>query len=106
MQKLIALTFTFLLGTVAFAADSKPIETVFQRYWSSYAKKDFIKAAADVLQSDLEEAKKALLPVFLEGQMHKDKEVQEMVAAFFGRTVGKSRETMSPQEVFAGMNRL
>jgi hypothetical protein len=106
MKKALLVLLALSLSAVSFAADTKPIEEVFQRYWSAYAKKDFLKAAADMLPSDLEEAKRALLPVFLEGQAHKDKEVQDMVAAFFGRTVGKSRETMSPQEVFAGMNRL
>ena len=106
MKKLIILTLALASAAVSFAANTKPIEEVFQRYWSAYSKKDFVKASADMLPSDLEEAKKALLPVFLEAQGNKDKEVQEMVVAFFGRTVGKSRETMSPQEVFAGMNRL
>jgi hypothetical protein len=106
MKKLIVLTLVLASVAVSFAANTKPIEEVFQRYWSAYSKKDFVKASADMLPSDLEEAKKALLPVFLEAQGNKDKEVQEMVVAFFGRTVGKSRETMSPQEVFAGMNRL
>jgi hypothetical protein len=106
MKKLILLTLALTISTLAFAADTKPIEDVFQRYWGAYSKKDFVKAAADVLPSDLDDVKKALLPVFLEGQASRDKEVQEMVAAFFGRTVGKSRETMTAQEVFAGMNRL
>lgn len=106
MKKLILLTLALSVSTLAFAADTKPIEEVFQRYWSAYSKKDFVKAAADVLPSDLDDVKKALLPVFLEGQASRDKEVQEMVAAFFGRTVGKARETMTAQEVFAGMNRL
>ena len=106
MKKLLALTLALSLNVVAFAANTKPIEDVFQRYWSAYAKKDFVKAAGDVLPSDLEDAKSALLPVFLQAQGHKDKEVQEMVNAFFGRTVGKSRETLSPTEVYAGLNRL
>ena len=106
MKKLLALTLALSLNAIAFAANTKPIEDVFQRYWSAYAKKDFAKAAADVLPSDMEDAKAALLPVFLQAQAHKDKEVQEMVTTFFGRTVGKSRETLSPTEVFAGLNRL
>lgn len=106
MKTLLALTLALSLNVVAFAANTKPIEDVFQRYWSAYAKKDFVKAAADVLPSDLEDAKAALLPVFIQAQGHRDKEVQEMVTAFFGRTVGKSRETLSPTDVYAGLNRL
>jgi hypothetical protein len=106
MKKLIVLTLVLALNAISFAADTKPIEDVFQRYWSAYAKKDFARAAADVLPSDLEAAKKALLPVFLEAQARTDKDVQEMVTAFFGRTVGKARESLPPQEVFAGLNRL
>ena len=106
MKTLLSLTLTLLLTSAAFAADTKPIEDAFQRYWSAYAKKDFAKAAADVLPSDLEDAKKALLPVFLEAQGQKEKEAQELLTAFFGRTVGKARENMSPQDVFAGLNRI
>lgn len=106
MKTLIGLTLALTLCAASFAADTKPIEDVFNRYWSAYAKKDFARAAADVLPSDLEEAKAALLPVFLEAQNHRGKEVQEMVTAFFGRTVGKARESLTPQEVFAGLNRL
>jgi len=106
MKKLLGLTLALTLCAVNVAADTKPIEEVFQRYWSAYSQKDFGRAAADVLPSDLEEAKAALLPVFLEAQSHQEKEVQEMVAAFFGRTVGKSRESLPPREVFAGINRL
>jgi hypothetical protein len=106
MKKLLVLTLALTLNAISFAANTKPIEDVFQRYWSAYAKKDFVKAAADVLPSDLEEAKTALLPIFLQAQGHKDKEVQEMVATFFGRTVGKGRENLTPQDVFAGLNRL
>lgn len=106
MKKLILVTLAVILNTVSYGADTKPVEEVFQRYWGAYARKDFVKAAADVLPADLEAAKAELLPVLLQAQSHKDKEVQEMVGAFFGRTVGKSRETLSPQEVFAGLNRL
>ena len=106
MKKLLSLTLTLLLTAAAFAADTKPIEDVFQRYWSAYSKKDFVKAAADILPADLENAKKALLPVFLEAQANREKEAQELVNAFFGRTVGKARENLSPQDVFAGLNRI
>ena len=104
MKKLLVLALA--LSTVSFAADTKPIEDVFQRYWTAYVKKDFVRAAADVLPSDLDDAKAALLPVFLEAQTRTDKEAQEMVTTFFGRTVGKARESLPPQEVFAGLNRL
>ena len=106
MKKLIVLTLALLVNAIAFAADTKPIEDVFQRYWSAYSKKDFTKAAADVLPADLEDAKTALLPVFLAAQGNTDKQAQEMVNAFFGRTVGKARESLPPLEVFAGLNRL
>lgn len=106
MKKLFLLTLALTLNAVSFAANTKPIEDVFQRYWSAYARKDFAKAAADVLPGDLDDAKAALLPIFLQAQTHKDKEVQEMVNTFFGRTVGKARESLAPQEVFAGLNRL
>ncbi|MGH7956789.1 MAG: hypothetical protein ACREH8_07230, partial [Opitutaceae bacterium] len=69
-------------------------------------KKDFVRAAADVLPGDLDDAKSALPPVFLEAQSRTEKETQDMATTFFGRTVGKARETVSPQEVFAGLNRL
>lgn len=106
MKKLVLLTLALVINAVTFAADTKPIEEVFQRYWAAYAKKDFGRAAAEVLPADLEAAKAALLPVFLEAQTHREKDVQEMVATFFGRTVGKARENLSPQDVFAGLNRL
>jgi hypothetical protein len=106
MKKLIGLVLALAICAVSQAADTKPIEDVFQRYWSAYAKKDFIRAAADVLPADLDGAKTALLPVFLEAQTRTEKEVQDMVVTFFGRAVGKARETLPPQEVFAGLNRL
>ena len=106
MKKLIALTLAVALASVSFAADTKPIEEVFHRYWTAYVKKDFARASADVLPSDLEDAKTALLPVFLEAQSRTDKETQEIVTTFFGRTVGKARESLSPSDVFAGLNRL
>jgi hypothetical protein len=106
MKKLLVITVALCLCAGSFAADTKPIEDVFQRYWSAYVKKDFAKAAADVLPSDLDATKAALLPVFLEAQSRTDKETQEIVTTFFGRTVGKSRESLSPQDVFAGLNRL
>lgn len=103
-----AFLFTLALFVIAAgsAANAQSAEEVFQRYWSAFSKKDFAKAAAEVLPSDLEDAKKELLPVFLSAQTHKDKQIQEMVGAFFGRIVGKSRETMSPVEIYAGLNRV
>ncbi len=101
--------FVFLmLSLVALVrgADTKPIEAAFQKYWEAYAKKDFAKAAAEVLPADLEAAKAELLPVFLGAQTHKAKPVQDAVGAFFGRAVGKARESMTPAEVFAGLNRV
>lgn len=106
MKKVFLLLISFTVAAASWAADTKPAETVFQRYWAAYAKKDFSKAAADVLPSDLDALKAAVLPVFLAGQTSKAKEAQEILAAFFGRTVGKARETMSAQEVFAGLNRV
>src|SRR5688572_33362333 len=104
MKKLLVLALA--LSTVSFAADTKPIEDVFHRYWTAYVKKDFARAAADVLPSDLDDAKAALLPIFLEAQSRTDKETQDIVTTFFGRTVGKARETVSPADVCAGLNRL
>lgn len=106
MKKALSLALVLLFTAASFAANTKPIEDVFQRYWSAYSKKDFAKAAADVLPSDLDEAKKELLPLFLQAQSSQEKQIQEMVSAFFGRTVGKARETMSPVDVFAGLNRV
>ena len=88
------------------AADTKPVETTFQRYWGAYAKKDFVKAAAEVLPGDLEATKAAVLPVFLAGQGSKAKDAAEVLGAFFGKTVGKARETMSAVDVFVGLNRV
>lgn len=107
MKKVLSLALALVVTAACHAAaTTKPIEDVFQRYWGAYANKDFAKAAADVLPSDLDEAKKELLPVFLQAQSHPDKEVQDMVSAFFGRTVGKAREAMSPVDVFAALNRV
>lgn len=107
MKTALSFTLALLVTAASFAAAStKPVEDVFQRYWSSYSKKDFAKAAADVLPSDLDEAKKELLPLFLQAQSSQEKQIQEMVSTFFGRTVGKAREAMTPVEVFAGLNRV
>lgn len=106
MKKALLLILTLSLAAVLSAADTKPIETVFEKYWEAYARKDFAKAASEVLPSDLDAAKAELLPVFLSAQSHKAKEVQEIVAMFFGRAVGKARESMTPAEVFAGLNRV
>jgi hypothetical protein len=106
MKKLISLL-TFLAVAVAVqAADTKPQETAFQRYWAAYSKKDFAKAATEILPSDLEATKAAVLPVFLAGQGSKAKDAQEVLGAFFGKTVGKARDAMSAAEVFAGLNRV
>ena len=106
MKNALLLAFTLCFAAAVSAADTKPIETVFQKYWEAYARKDFVKAATEVLPSDLESAKSELLPVFLSAQTHKAKEVQEIVTMFFGRAVGKTRESMSPADVFAGLNRV
>lgn len=94
------------LTSFSLAADNRPIEETFNRYWSLYSKKDFTAAAADVLPADLENAKSVLLPLFLGAQTHANKDVQQVVGAFFGRTVGKAREAMPATEVFAGLNRI
>jgi hypothetical protein len=106
MTKLLAFLVALTCTAAAFAASTPSAEEVFQRYWSAYSKKDYAKAATDVLPADLEAAKAALLPLFVTAQANRDKEVQEMVTAFFGRTVGKARETMPAADVFAGLNRL
>lgn len=106
MKTALLLFLSLTVATASFAADTKPIEDVFQSYWSAYARKDFAKAAAEVLPSDLEETKAVILPLFLSAQTHKSKEVQDIVTAFFGRAVGKSREGMTAVDVYAGLNRV
>ncbi|MES2697438.1 MAG: hypothetical protein V4773_28490 [Verrucomicrobiota bacterium] len=106
MKKALLLLLTLTIAAVSFAADNKPIEAVFNKYWEAYARKDFVKAAAEILPSDLDEAKSELLPIFLGAQTHKKKEAQDVVALFFGRAVGKARESLSPAEVYAGLNRV
>lgn len=106
MKKIFLLVLALALASVCTAASTQPIEDVFQRYWSAYSKKDFAKAAADMLPSDLEDTKQAVLPVFLGAQGHKDKEVQELVSLFFGRTVGKAREALTGVDVYAALNRI
>jgi len=106
MKKAFLLLLSLTVAAAAYAADTKPIEDAFQKYWALYSRKDFAKAAAEILPADLEATKAAVLPVMLAGQTSKAKEAQEVLGAFFGKTVGKSRETMSAQEVFAGLNRV
>ena len=106
MKKTLFLLLALTLSAISRAADTKPIEAVFQNYWDAYARKDFAKAAADVLPADLEATKRELLPVFLSAQSSQVKQVQEVVNAFFGRAVGKARESLSTVEVFAGLNRV
>ncbi len=106
MKQVLTLCLALAVSAVSFAADTQAVEETFHRYWASFVKKDFPKATADLLPSDLDDLKAAVLPVFVGAQGHKVKEVQEMVNAFFGRTVGKARETISSQEVFAGLNRV
>ncbi len=106
MKKPIALLLTLVFATSSWAASTKPIEDVFQRYWSAFAKKDFTKAAADVLPSALGEIKTVRVPALIAVSTSKEKDVQEFVAMFFGKTVGKSRETIPPAEAFAGLMRV
>ncbi|MSU49205.1 MAG: hypothetical protein EXS37_09005 [Opitutus sp.] len=105
---LIALTVIINVSAVAIshAANTKPIEDVFQRYWGAYSRKDLAKAATDILPSDLEELKTAVLPVFVSAQSSKNKEAQEILSIFFGRTAGKARESLSGVDVYSGLNRL
>jgi hypothetical protein len=106
MKKAFLLLLTLTLAAASYAADTKPIEDVFQRYWAVYSKKDFIKAAAEVMPSDLEGMRKEVLPVFLANQNAKSKDGQIIVGAFFDKTVGKAREAMSGADVLAGLNRI
>lgn len=106
MRKTLLFLIAFTLCAVARAADTKPAEEVFLRYWAAFAKGDYVRAAAEVLPSDLEEAKTALLPVFIAAQAKPAADLQEMTKLFFGRTVGKARETMSAVDVYVGLMRL
>jgi hypothetical protein len=109
MKKLILLlasALTLVSASAAPAAATKAVEEVFLRYWDAYSKKDFGKAAAEVLPSDLEATKAEVLPVFLAGQSAKNREAQEVLGSFFAKTVGSARAAISATEVFAGLNRV
>lgn len=106
MKHLLRLFIGLSVVAAAYSSENKPIEETFERYWTAYVRKDFVKVAADILPSDLEEAKAALLPVFVAAQTHKEKEALAVVTAFFGRTVGKARESLTPLEVYSGLHRV
>jgi hypothetical protein len=106
MKKAVLLLTLILCPLSGFAADTAGAEEVFSRFWRACAKKEFAKAVTDVLPSDLEELKSAILPVFLANQAPKDKGAQEMSGAFFNKIVGSARTNMSGAEVFAGFQRI
>lgn len=106
MKHALLFSLALIITAAAHAANTKPIEDVFQRYWGAYARKDSVKAATDILPSDLEDMKAAVLPVFLGAQQSKGKEAQEIVSLFFGRTAGKAREAFTAVDVYSGLNRL
>jgi hypothetical protein len=106
MKKALLCLLALSVSAPLFGANTKPIEETFLRYWNAYARKDFAKAAAEVLPADLDNMKTEVLPVFLAAQSNKNKEVQEMLGLFFGRVVGKARETLSTADVYGGLNRL
>ena len=106
MKKTLFLLTALLLPLAAFAADTTPIEDVFQRYWRASVKKEIAKATAEVLPADLDDLKAAILPVFLANQAPKDKTAQEFSSTFFNKIVGTARTNMSSAEVFAGFQRL
>ena len=65
MKQALALILALAFTSVSFAANTQPIEETFQRYWSSFVKKDFAKVTGEILPSDLEDLKKAVLPIFV-----------------------------------------
>jgi hypothetical protein len=106
MKKALVLLTALLFPLASFAADTATAEEVFQRYWRACANKEAAKAAADILPSDLDDLKSAILPVLLATQAPKDKGAQEFSAAFFNKIVGSARAAMSSPEVFAGFQRI
>jgi hypothetical protein len=106
MKKAVVLLTALLLPLASFAADAATPEEVFQRYWHACANKEAAKAAGDILPSDLDDLKSAVLPVMLATQAPKDKNAQEFSAAFFNKIVGSARAAMSSTEVFAGFQRI
>ena len=106
MKTALLLALMLIVDAASYAADTKPVEEVFNRYWSAYSKKNLAKAAEDILPEDLDNLKKEVLPVFLANQSPKEKEAQELVSLFFERRVGQQRTNMSPADVYAGLNRI
>ena len=45
-----------------------------------------------------------MLPVFLEAQKNETKDIQEIVNVFFGDAKGEARNSLSGEDVYAGMN--
>jgi hypothetical protein len=106
MKTAFLLALMLIVNAASYAADTKPVEEVFNRYWSAYSKKNLAKAAEDILPEDMENLKKEILPVFLANQSPKEKEAQDIVALFFERRVGQQRANMTPADVYAGLNRI
>ncbi len=101
-MKRLLLTLAFLTtATMAFAGGQDLIREQMESYWAALQADDFRGAAEYMYPGDLDDAKEALLPVFLEAS--KIPELREGVEPFFAGIPEGERETMTPHQVFAGV---
>ena len=95
-----------IIAPFTLASDETRIAEQFDAYWSRYAQMDFRGAADFIHPDDLEAARTALLPVFLEIGEIDNPEYAEFLDVFFTGVPEAERERMSGKQVFVGLSEI
>ena len=98
--------FLAFLPIALFAADETTITAKMNAYWSAWSQQELKDAAQFIAPSELEKGRKALLPVFLQAQKREEDDIQQITDLFFGEAKGDSRQSLSGEDAFIGINRI
>src|SRR5471030_2341566 len=104
--KLAIIFMTCIFSSPSYAGDAEMVERNFKAYWTEFSSGQFYSASKFVSTEDLERARNAFVPVFLNASKSMNSGVRQQADIFFGIIPVELRSSILSRDAYAGMSRI
>jgi hypothetical protein len=104
--RLFVFTWMFAVSATALATDTEVIHKRFQGYWTAMLSGQFAAASKFISEQDIEQARKAFVPIYISAAKNSNSGVREQANIFFEGIPVQLRASTSGRDAFIGMNRV
>lgn len=104
--RIAAFFLVYAISSLSFAGDTEEVTKKFRGYWADFSSARLSSVSQYIIPSDLERARNAFMPIFLNLSKSQNPRLRQQADVFFGNIPIELRTKMPPNELYMGLHRI